>query len=144
MKDKVAELMKDAMRNKDKLKLSTYRSILTAITNNEKAKTQSKDLDVLMSLAKQRKQSIEQFELGGNTEAALQEKQELDIIEGLLPKQMSDNDISEAVNELISQTDGTISMRDMGRLIGQFNAKYEGQDSSKVATILKNVINNQE
>lgn len=142
LKEEVTEKLKDAMRSKDKLKLSTYRSILTAITNNEKSAKQITDIDLLSTLAKQRKQSIEQFEIGGNIEAANQEKEELIIIEEFLPNQMSDTAILAAVMDIINEIGDTISMRDMGRVIGMFKSKHTGQDMTKVSLTIKNHIEN--
>lgn len=143
LKDNVTNRMKVAMRSKNKVELSTYRSILSAIINNEKninTNNYVNDVDILTTLAKQRKQSIDQFTIGGKIEAAEEETAELKIIESLLPKQMSDDELKTNVLEIINSLDGDISIKQLGVIIKEFKSKYSGQDMSKVAKIAKGEI----
>lgn len=95
------EMMKDAMRAKDTVKLSVVRGLIAAMTNEAVAKGKGPDgvlgedevLTVLTRAAKQRKDSIEQFEKGGRPELAENEKAELAVIQTMLPAQMSQDEI---------------------------------------------------
>lgn len=132
------EKMKEAMRSKDTLALSTYRSMITALTNVEKSGKTVNEIEIFSTLAKQRQQSIEQFTNGGNLEMAEQEKAELEIIKTFLPSQMNDDELEQAIIELIDSINSELSIKDMGRVIGMFKSKYDGQDMSKVSKIIKN------
>src|SRR6185312_5612769 len=95
------EMMKDAMRAKDQIKLTVVRGLISAMTNEAVAKGYGPDgqlsgdevLSVIMRAAKQRKDSISQFEAGGRPELAETEKAELAVLETMLPKQMSREEI---------------------------------------------------
>jgi len=131
------EKMKEAMRSKDTLALSTYRSMITAITNAEKSGKDVNEIEIFSTLAKQRQQSIDQFVKGGKEDMAEQERKELEIIKTFLPTQMGDDALEQAINDIITQIGSNLSIKDMGRVIGTFKQKYKGQDMSKVSTIIK-------
>jgi hypothetical protein len=98
------EQMKDAMRAKDHVRLAVIRGLLTAMTNEAISKGKGPDgvlsdnevLAVISRAAKQRKDSIEQFEKGGRPELAENEKAELVVLETMLPAQMNEEDIRAA------------------------------------------------
>jgi uncharacterized protein len=88
-------------------------------------------------LAKQRRDSIDQFTNAGRSELADKEAQELTILEEYLPAQLSDADIEAAVDEAIAQT-GATGPRDMGKVMGPVMQKLKGQaDGNKVQAIVK-------
>ena len=133
----------DAMRAKDTTRLTTLRSLLTAMTNEVIAKkrkpeellTDNEALMVLKRAANQRKDSIEQYENGNRTELAETEKAELTIIESFLPTQLAREEIEKITRAKMSNLDIS-SKVDAGRLMGilmkEFNGKANGTDVKAV------------
>lgn len=130
-----------AMKSKNSIKLSTLRSIATAITNAEKSGKDFKHIDILSMLAKQRQQSIEQYTKGNNIEAAKQEAEELEFIQEYLPKQISETELTQIITDFLNSIDGTKTMKDMGKVMNHIKTNYPGQDMKLVSTITKNNIN---
>jgi uncharacterized protein YqeY len=132
------ELM-TAMKAKDAIKLRTVRSMLTAFTNELVAtgKTPQEMLDdggvlgVIKRLAKQRKESILQFDAAGRTDLSEPEKEELVVLESYLPQMMSRDEIRPIVAEKIAEM-GAVDKSKMGMLIGalmkELNGKADGGD----------------
>jgi uncharacterized protein YqeY len=124
----------DAMRAKDQVKLRTYRSLATAMTNEVVAKKRKPDefladdeaLTVLKRAANQRKDSIQQYEAGGRPELAEPEKEELSVIEALLPAQMSREQVEEAVKAKMAEL-GVSEKSGAGKLTGAVMAELKGQ-----------------
>jgi uncharacterized protein len=132
------ELM-TAMKAKDAIKLRTVRSMLTAFTNELVAtgKTPQDMLDdggvlgVIKRLAKQRKESILQFDAAGRTDLSEPEKEELVVLESYLPQMMSRDEIRPIVEKKIAEM-GAVDKSKMGMLIGalmkELNGKADGGD----------------
>lgn len=131
------EMMKDAMRAKDSVKLAVVRGLVSAMTNEAVAKGKGPDgvlnddevLAVLSRAAKQRKDSIEQFEKGGRPELAQNEKAELAIIQAMLPAQMSRDGIVAAANAKAAElgiADKTKANQLMGILMKDLKGKADG------------------
>lgn len=138
------EMMKDAMRAKDSVKLGVVRGLMSACTNEAVTKgygpdgvlTDDEVLTVVMRAAKQRKDSIQQFEAGGRPELAEGEKAELAILETMLPAQMSRDEIVAAATAKAAEmgvTDKTKANMLMGTLMKDLKGKADG-------TIVKEVI----
>lgn len=137
------EAMKDAMRAKDSVRLGVIRGIMTMVTNDLVAKG-NKPTDILpeddiMTLvrraAKQRKDSIEQFEKGGRTDLAEIEKAELAILETMLPVQMSADEVLAAAKAKAAEmgiTDKTKANQLMGALMKDLKGKADGTVVKKV------------
>jgi hypothetical protein len=128
-----------AMKGGNKIALVTLRSISSAITNAEIA---NRDvvlnyIDILLTLSKQRKQSIDAYVLGGNDTLADNERMELVIIEEYLPKGMTDDELETALNNIINNLGGTITQKDMGKVIVMFKLEYPGQDMGKLSLMIK-------
>jgi uncharacterized protein YqeY len=137
----------EAMKAKDEVKLRTYRSLVTAMTNEVVAKkrkpdeflTDEESLAVIKRAANQRKDSIEQFENGGRAELAVPEKEELAILEALLPAQMSKSDIETIVKAKLAEagiTDKAGVGKFMGTLMQEFKGKADGGDVRAVVESL--------
>ena len=149
LRDCLSESLKDAMRAKEKRKLSTLRLILAAIKDRDiAARTEDKseaDDDVVIQgimakMIKQRRDSIVAYEEGGRAELAEQEREEIGIIEKFLPEQMSDEEIVAACKEVIAET-GAGGLKDIGRVMGALKAKYAGQmDFSKASGTVKEIL----
>jgi len=141
------DAVKAAMKNKDLDRLSVLRGILASATNELIAKGQKPDeglgeedlMAVMRRAAKQRKDSIEQFEKGGRPELAESEKRELVIIEEYLPVQMSEEDIRTAVEAKaaeISIQDKSGTNQLMGSVMKDLKGKADGVLVKKVVDSL--------
>lgn len=145
LKDRIGEEIKTAMKAKDKIRLETVRSIKKEILEKEvsirpsgqEGLTEAQEIELLSKLAKQRRDSIEQYRQAGREDLAEQEASELSIIEEYLPRQLSDEEVSAAIDEIITQV-GASSAKDMGKVMGpamqQLKGKVEGK---KVQEIVK-------
>jgi uncharacterized protein YqeY len=131
------EMMKDAMRAKDQVKLAVVRGLMTAATNEAVQKGKGPDgvlsedemLSVVLRASKQRKDSIEQFEKGGRPELAAGEKVELAIIEAMLPAQMSQEEIIAAAKAKAAElgiADKAGANKLMGMLMKDLKGKADG------------------
>src|SRR5947209_15739765 len=126
--EQVQKDMVEAMRNRDELRLSTLRMVKSAIKNKEIDKRAPLDdkeaMQVLSTLIKQRKDSIEQFQKGGRQELADKEAAEIKIIEGYLPQSAGEEQITETVRGVIGEYPSPPSMKDMGGVIKAVMAKF--------------------
>ena len=129
LKDTLAADLKDAMREKDKVRLSAIRMIQTAITEKEKAGTGAATEDDVLAIvakqAKQRRDSIAQFEAAGRDDLAAHEAAELTVIEAYLPAQATDEEIRAVVDAVVART-GATSMKDMGKVMGPAMGQLKG------------------
>lgn len=149
MRDIINEAVKDAMRSKEKLRLSTLRLINAAIKDKDIALrmedrpdgvSSSEILQILGKMVKQRQESARAYEEGGRLELAQQELSEIKIIEEFLPRQLSDEDVAKAIEEVISDI-GATSIRDMGKVMASLKETYTGQmDFGQVGAKIKNLL----
>lgn len=109
-----------AAKGKDKISLSTLRMIKTAVHNREidlkRELSEAEFFQVLSTMTKQRKDSIEQFARGGRTDLVEKEESELIVIQSFMPAQMSEEDISREIRQAIKET-GAVSVKDMGKVM---------------------------
>jgi uncharacterized protein YqeY len=140
-KQQLKVLIVQSMRDKAKLELETYRSISNAITVLEKNNPgkEINHIDVLLSLKKQRTQSIDAYTAGGNIEAAETEQKELTIIESLLPKFLTESETVEILTNILAGMENP-TKRDMGKIINTFKEENPGQDMSMVSKYLNTVL----
>lgn len=146
LRDEIKQGLKEAMLKKDQRRVATLRLIQAAIKDRDiAARVEDKqDIDdnariqeILSKMIKQRRDSIEAFEQAGRLELAEQEREEISIIEDFLPRQLSDDEIEEAVDAAIEKT-GAGGLKDMGRVMGTLKKEYTGQmDFSKASAIVK-------
>lgn len=131
------EQMKAAMKNKETVKLSVIRGLISAMQNEAVAKgkgpegalTEDEVLTVIMRAAKQRRDSIEQFEKGGRPELAASEKEELAILTAMLPAQMPQEEIVAAAKAKAAElgvTDKLGANKLMGMLMKDLKGKADG------------------
>ncbi len=132
---KLMDDMKAAMKAGDKLRLETIRGIRSQMKNYEIDKghslTEEDEIQVLLSAAKKRRESIEQFRQVNRLDRAAEEEKELEIIQGYLPKQMSEDEILNLVNQVIQEV-GATSSRDMGKVMGKIMPQIKGKADGKV------------
>jgi len=128
--ERIQKELTAAMKEKDELRLSVLRMMKTALKNKEIEKMRPLEdleaLQILQTLVKQRRESVEQFTKGGRDDLAAKEAQEITIIEGYLPAAPSDAEISRAVEEAIAETDAD-SLKQMGAVIKAARARLEGK-----------------
>lgn len=127
--EKIQNEIKEAMKARNELKVSTLRLLLSALKYEQVAKmrelTEEDILAVVAKQVKQRKESIESFEKGGRPESAEKEKAELNILMGYMPAQLSQQELEVIVDETISQM-GASDLAYLGRVIGAVNARVKG------------------
>jgi uncharacterized protein YqeY len=134
--------MKNAMRSGDKPRLATVRLILAAIKQIEVDErvdelADERVLACLDKMAKQRRESISQFEKAERNDLADQEKAELKIIQEFLPAALDDNEIADMIAAAIEET-GASSIKDMGKVMGILKPQMQGRaDMSKVSGLIK-------
>jgi len=119
-----------AMKQKDEPRLSVLRMVKSALKNKEIEKMHSltdlESLQVLQTLVKQRKESVEQFRKGGRNDLADKEAREIEIIEEYLPAAPSDEEVQRAIEEAVSEA-GADSLKHMGAVIKAARARLEGK-----------------
>jgi uncharacterized protein YqeY len=130
LSEKIQKDLTDAMRAKDELRLSVLRGIKSAIQYKETEKIRSLEeaecIQLLQTLVKQRKESIDQFTKGNRQDLVDKETQELAIIETYLPAGASDAEMDAAINKAIAETSAT-SMKQMGAVVKAAKAALEGK-----------------
>jgi len=123
-----------ATKSKDKIRLSALRMLKNGLHNREidlkRELNEVEFLQLLSSMVKQRKDSIEQFEKGGRMDLVEKEQAELKVIEEFLPAQLSEADLDAAITEAIRET-GAASARDMGKVMKVLMPKLTGRADGK-------------
>lgn len=131
--------MKQAMKDKDKVRLSTIRMIRTAIKNTEidqkKTLTDEEILDVLNRELKQRRDSLQAFEAGGRSDLVDQVQQEIAVLQAYLPEQLSEEELRVIVLETIQET-GAVAKKDMGKVMSALMPKIKGRADGKLVNQL--------
>ena len=131
--------MKSAMKNGDKERLATIRLILAAVKQVEVDTREDVDdqsmLAILDKMAKQRRESISQFEQAGREDLVAKETQELNIITEFLPKALSDEEITELVDQAMHDTAAS-SMKDMGKVMNLLRPQVMGRVDMKALSQL--------
>ena len=141
---------KNALKSKDKIKISTYRLILSSIKDLDilnrsgpnKKETDDEDIKKLFKkMVKQRAESIEIYKKNNRSDLLEIEQNEYDIISNYLPKQLSDEDTKKICEETISKL-GASSIEDMGKVMGELKKNYADElDFAKAGALLKQLLN---
>ena len=150
IRDKINNQLNIALKNKDKVLISTLRLVLAAIKDKDIAsrtvykKEPVGDVEVikiLRKMMKQRRESADLYQKAGRNELLKIEKQEIEIINSFLPKQLS-HDETKKICEQTIKTLGASSIKDMGKIMGELKKKYsDGMDFSRVNIIVKDLLN---
>jgi len=149
LKEQILEDLKTAMKAKDKDRLQVLRSLKAKLQEKEISErkggeatlTNDQAIAVLMKAAKQRKESITQFEEGDRQDLADKEKMELAIIEEYLPKMMTEDEVREVVSKKISDM-GASGPQDMGKVMGPIMGMLKGKaDGGIVSKVVKEELN---
>ncbi len=145
MKTTLKDAMKEAMRAKDKSRLSAIRLVQAEIKRVEVDERVDIDdarvLAILDKMVKQRRDSISQYEAAGRQELAEIEIAEINVIQDFLPTALTDAEIAELVQNAISQTSAA-SMADMGKVMGILRPQVQGRaDTGAVSGLVKAALN---
>jgi len=141
---------KNALKSKDKIKISTYRLILSSIKDLDisnrsgpnKKETDDEDIKKLLKkMIKQRTESIDIYKKNNRSDLLEIEQNEFNILSSFLPKQLSDEDTKKICEETISKL-GASSIKDMGKVMGELKKKHADEiDFSKAGALLKQILN---
>ncbi|MBM7645804.1 uncharacterized protein YqeY [Scopulibacillus daqui] len=140
--DRLTEDMKQAMKDKDKVKLSVIRMIKSSLQNESiklgKELSEDEALTVLSRELKQRKDSLQEFENAGRQDLVDGIKKEIAVIDLYMPEQLSEQELQDIIDETIKET-GASSKADMGKVMSAIMPKIKGRaDGSQVSKIVQN------
>ena len=150
LKDTIETEYKNALKSKDKTKISTYRLILSSIKDLDisnrsgpnKKETDYDDIkNLLKKMVKQRAESIEIYKKNNRNDLLEIEQNEYEIITNFLPKQLSEEDTKKICEEIIAKL-GANSIKDMGKVMGALKQQYPDDiDFAKAGALLKQLLN---
>ncbi|AEI38382.1 GatB/YqeY domain-containing protein [Zymomonas mobilis] len=150
IRDDVKAALITAMKARDSETTAALRLIQAAIryrdieerTGNDTIDDDKLVIEVLLKMAKQRRESIDMYEKGGRPELAAKEEAELKTINSFLPKQMSEEEAKVAITGLIAETSAS-SIKDMGKVMALIKERYASEmDMSKAGPLVKSLLNN--
>ena len=152
LKDKIETDYKNALKSKDKGKISTFRLILSSIKDLDisnrsgpnKKNTDDEDIKKLLKkMIKQRSESIEVYKKNNRQDLLEVEEREVQIISEYLPKQLSEDETKKVCKEIIEKIEAK-SIKDMGKIMGELKKNYSDTvDFSKAGSIIKGILNNE-
>ena len=145
IKSRVSDDVKAAMRSKDKQGLATLRLIQAAFKQIEVDERieldDTQSIAILDKMAKQHRDSIDQFEQAGRDDLVEKEQFELDIIETYLPEKLAEDEIKVMIESAIAET-GAASIKDMGKVMGKLKGELQGRaDMAQVSGLIKARLN---
>jgi uncharacterized protein YqeY len=141
LKERIQEDVKDAMRARDKDRLAAIRLITAAIKQREVDERIELDdaqvTAVLDRMARQRRESITQFEKAGRDDLIARENAELEIIRDYLPEQLTEDELQLLIDEALEQTRAS-TIKDMGKVMGLLKPRLQGRtDMAAVSAMIK-------
>jgi uncharacterized protein len=150
IRDKLSADMKEAMKSGDKRRLATIRLMNAAIKDKDiGARTEGHDsdklpdaalLDLFAKMVKQRQDSITAYQQGGRPELEQQEREEMEIIQTYMPKQLGEEETKAAISGIIAAI-GASGIKDMGKVMAELKSKYSGQiDMGKAGGLVKGLL----
>jgi uncharacterized protein YqeY len=148
IRDEIKAALVTAMKGGDKAATGTIRLIQSAIKNRDielrtSSATTDDDLvvtEVLQKMIKQRRESADLYRKGNREELAATEEAEIAVIERFLPKQMSDEEASAAIQTIIAET-GASGMKDMGKVMGEVKSRLAGQiDPARASAMVRSAL----
>ena len=150
LKETIETEYKNALKSKDKIKISTYRLILSSIKDLDilnrsgpnKKDTDDEDIKKLLKkMMKQRIESIDIYKKNNRSDLLEIEQNEFNILSSFLPKQLNDEDTKKICEEIISKLSAS-SIKDMGKVMGELKKKHADEiDFSKAGALLKKLLN---
>tara|TARA_B100000214_G_scaffold50799_1_gene32018 strand:+ start:693 stop:1154 length:462 start_codon:yes stop_codon:yes gene_type:complete len=150
LKDKINDNYKNSLKSKDKIEISTYRLIISAIkdldianrSGTSKKETDDEDIKKLLKkMIKQRVESIDIYKKNKRQDLLEIEQKEFNILSSFLPKQMSDDETKKICSEIVKSI-GANSIKDMGKVMGELKKNYsDSLDFAKAGTFIKELLN---
>ena len=150
LKETIEAEYKNALKSKDKIKISTYRLILSSIKDLDilnrsgpnKKETDDEDIKKLLKkMMKQRTESIDIYKKNNRSDLLEIEQNEFNILSSFLPKQLNEEETKKICEEIISKL-GANSIKDMGKVMGELKKKHADEiDFSKAGNLLKQLLN---
>ncbi|HIT74913.1 MAG TPA: GatB/YqeY domain-containing protein [Candidatus Avipropionibacterium avicola] len=145
LKEQLRSDMTAAMKARDSVRLGTLRMVLTAVSEAEVSGTESQELtdqqvlDVVISQAKRRRESEQEYVKAGREDLAAKERAEAEVLADYLPQQLSSKEISDLVAEAIASSGAAeLGMRGMGKVMGVLTPQTKGRaDGAAVAAEVK-------
>jgi len=137
--------LKDAMKSKDQAALRSIRAAKAAITNLKTDGSgtvidEAVEIKLIQKLVKQRQDSLDIFEKQDREDLAVKEREEIAVLQNYLPQQLSEEEITPIIQELIKKT-GATSMKDMGKIMGMASSQLSGQaDGKSISAIVKKLL----
>ena len=146
MVEKLDKDMIEAMKNKDKDKLTVIRMVKASLKQEEiDHKKEINDellIEVVNKQVKMRKDSIAEFEKGGRDDLVSKTQEEIDILMNYLPEQLSEEEVLEVINSIFEEVQPT-GQKDMGKVMQEANKKLKGKaDMKEVSTIIRERLQN--
>ena len=141
LEQNINEQLKQAMLAKDEKKLRGLRAIKAAIILAKTAEgaggqvSEDEEIKMLQKLVKQRKDSLEIYQQQNRADLAQKEQEEIEVIEVFLPKQLSEEELKEAITKIISDT-GAASPADMGKVMGAATKQLAGKADGKTISAM--------
>jgi len=148
MRDAIQAALKEAQKSQDKTRVSTLRLICAAVKDRDIANRSSgKDpvsdteiSEILTKMIKQRRESASTYEQAGRLELADQERAESAVILEFLPKQMCEEEVEQACENVVRET-GAEGLRDVGKCMSTLKERFSGQmDFSKASGVVKSIL----
>lgn len=141
-RENIDKQIASAMKNGDHVRLAVWRSVKTEFvkfqtSGNGIELSDDKEMQIINKMVQQRKDSIEQYTNANRIELATAEQKELDILLSLLPKEPSENDIIQAIDDLITSRNITPTMKDMRDVMTHVKTKYPTVNGGLVSKIFK-------
>ena len=150
LKETIETEYKNALKSKDKIKISTYRLILSSIKDLDisnrsgpnKKETDDEDIKKLLKkMMKQRTESIDIYKKNNRSDLLEIEQNEFNILSSFLPKQLNDEDTKKICEETISKL-GASSIKDMGKVMGELKKNHSDEiDFAKAGPMIKDLLN---
>lgn len=149
LRDELKKQLVEAMKSKNDAVVGTIRLINAAIKQKDIEARPGGNMDgiddaailsLMQSMIKQRRESIDMYTKGGRPELAAAEQREIDVIQTFLPKQMSEDEMKQAIGNVIAAT-GASTIKDMGKVMGALRGKYAGQmDFGAASNLIKQML----
>jgi uncharacterized protein len=148
LRDEINASLKGAMKSQDKRRIATLRLVNAALKDRDieargrglPALSDDEILGLLQKMIKQRQESLDIYEKAGRTDLATQEREEIEIITGYLPKQMSEDETRAAIAAVITEISAS-GVKDMGRVMTALKERFSGKmDFAKASGVAKGLL----
>ena len=149
LRERLSENLKFAVKSKDTRRSATVRLILAALKDrdiaargagNAEGLEEDAILNMMQTMIRQRRESIEMFKKGQRQDLVDQEEGEIRVIEEFLPRQLSEDEVAAASSEVIEEL-GAGSIKDMGQVMGELKSRYAGRmDFGKASQVVKSLL----